>query len=179
MGRAVIGRLTAVWSPSDGWSVDKASRFQLRQLTEALREMSKGFPLRLRVTVEKEPKQRSLNQNAMMWALLRIMADHDSTFRSAEDCYADMLELFGARYDIFDVDKRAVDYLRIEGRVIKPIELIDDQRITVKLIFGSSTFTTAEMSDFIDRIFDTLAEMGVNDAEVTDYWRRWKADDLP
>lgn len=179
MGRPVIGRLTAVWEPGGAWRVEPDNRFQLQQLLENLRTLSGGKPLPVRVTVEKQPKRRSLNQNAMMWALLRIMADHEDTFRSAEDCYADMLELFGARYEVFAVDKRAVDYLRVENRVVKPIELMGGDMVTVKVIEGSSGFTTAEMSAFIERIFDTLAEMGVNDPEVTDYWRRWREDDLP
>ena len=39
---------------------------------------------------------------------------------------------------------------------------------------GSSSFTSAQMSAFIDGIFDRLAEMGVNDPNVTQYWQEWK-----
>ena len=39
---------------------------------------------------------------------------------------------------------------------------------------GSSTFTTGEMKNLIDGIFDRLAEMGVNDPVVTAYWQEWK-----
>ena len=37
----------------------------------------------------------------------------------------------------------------------------------------SSTFTTQEMKNMIDGIFDRLAEMGVSDPLVTAYWQEW------
>lgn len=49
----------------------------------------------------------------------------------------------------------------------------DNNRCTVKCTQGSSTFTTGEMKNLIDGIFDRLAEMGVNDPVVTAYWQEW------
>ena len=54
------------------------------------------------------------------------------------------------------------------------MELLDDDRCTVKCMRGSSSFTTAQMTDFINGIFDRLAEMGVNDPNVTAYWLEWQ-----
>ena len=42
------------------------------------------------------------------------------------------------------------------------------------MLFRSSTFTTGEMKNLIDGIFDRLAEMGANDPIVTAYWQEWK-----
>lgn len=39
---------------------------------------------------------------------------------------------------------------------------------------GSSSFSTAQMTAFIDGIFDRLAEIGVNDPNVTAYWQEWQ-----
>jgi hypothetical protein len=54
------------------------------------------------------------------------------------------------------------------------VEILDGNRCTVKCTQGSSTFTTGEMKNLIDGIFDRLAEMGVNDPIVTVYWQEWK-----
>ena len=184
MGSRLIGRLNAVYTPPGGWSVDKAERFRLRQLTEALAELAQGKPVAVRVTVERIPKPRSLNQNDMMWALLRILTDAQNGGRtgdySVEDCYRDMLLRYGANYKILTVPKAAVEYLRrAEHCVTKVLEIVSEDLVTVQVVEGSSSFSTGEMKQFIDGIFDTLAELGVNDAEVTDYWRQWRADALP
>lgn len=183
MAGRVIGRLQAVYTPPGGWSVDKASRFQLKKLYERLAPLARGQPMAVKVTVEKITNPRTDQQNRLMWALLRIMSDHLSGGRtgsvSALDCYVDMLQRFGAKYEIYTVPRGAVKYLQVEHRVVQPIELVDDDRITVKIIEGSSQLSTAEMGQLIDGIFDTLAELGVDDPEITDYWREWKADDLP
>ena len=47
----------------------------------------------------------------------------------------------------------------------------------VRLGMGSSTFDRAQMREFIDRIFDRLAEAGVDDAETTQQYRDWRRAD--
>ena len=56
---------------------------------------------------------------------------------------------------------------------VTPEEILDGNRCTVKCTQGSSTFTTQEMKNLIDGIFDRLAEMGVSDPLVTAYWQEW------
>ena len=43
--------------------------------------------------------------------------------------------------------------------------------------FGSSSFDRQQMHDFLERIFDRLAEAGVDDAETTQQYRDWRAED--
>ena len=69
---------------------------------------------------------------------------------------------------------RAVPNLKLGYRVVKVVELLDGNIVTVKCVEGSSHFTAQEMRDFIESIFDRLAEMGVDDAEVTGYYRDWR-----
>lgn len=57
--------------------------------------------------------------------------------------------------------------------IIASQEEVDGNRCTVKCTQGSSTFTTQEMKNMIDGIFDRLAEMGVSDPLVTAYWQEW------
>lgn len=91
-----------------------------------------------------------------------------------EDCYIEMLEEYGLEYDFLELPVAAVPILRNAYRLVHIVELLDNDRCTVKASMGSSSFSTAQMTAFIDGIFDRLAEMGVNDPNVTAYWQEWQ-----
>ena len=105
------------------------------------------------------------------------MADHYNGGRTGgvtpEDCYLEMLEKYGAKVDYLEVPAGAQDILRGCYRLVHLVEILDNNRCTVKCTQGSSTFTTQEMKNLIDGIFDRLAEMGVSDPLVTAYWQEW------
>ena len=84
-----------------------------------------------------------------------------------------MLEKYGAKVDYLEVPAGALDILRGCYRIVHVVEILDNNRCTIKCTQGSSTFTTQEMKNLIDGIFDRLAEMGVNDPVVTAYWQEW------
>ena len=174
----MIGRLPVVYDPqSQRIQVENAGEFVDKQIYQRLDELAQGQPLHLTLTVEPERKGRSIAQNSLMWALLTIMADHYNAGRTGgvtpEDCYLEMLEKYGAKVDYLEVPAGALDILRGCYRLVHLVEILDHDRCTVKCTQGSSTFTTAEMKNLIDGIFDRLAEMGVSDPVVTAYWQEW------
>lgn len=176
---SIIGRLPITYDPTRRECiVEKSAEFVKTQLRQKLDELAHGQPLRLTVTVERERKARTLNQNRMMWALLTVMADTYNAGRaggvSPEDCYQQMLEEYGLEYDFLELPVAAVPILRKAYRLVHVVELLDNNRCTVKASMGSSSFTTAQMTAFIDGIFDRLAEMGVNDPNVTAYYQQWQ-----
>lgn len=179
MARNVIGQLPAVYDPATRRvTVENSAEFVETQIRQKLDDLAGGKPLRLLITVDRERKKRTLPQNRMMWALLTIMAEHYNGGRTGgitpEDCYTEMLEKYGAAFDYLQVPVAAVPILRSAYRLVQVVELLDDNRCTVKCSQGSSSFTTAQMSQMIDGIFDRLAEMGVNDPMVTAYWQQWQ-----
>lgn len=178
MASRVIGRLPVVYYPQTGkLEVESAGEFVETQLFQRLDELAKDKPLRLTLTVEPEHHKRSTAQNSLMWALLTIMADHYNGGRTGgvtpEDCYLEMLEKYGAKVDYLEVPAGAQDILRGCYRLVHLVEILDNNRCVVKCTQGSSTFTTQEMKNLIDGIFDRLAEMGVSDPLVTAYWQEW------
>ena len=183
MARTVIGVVPCRWSSGKGWEVDRACRYQLEQLQAHLDALAGQGAAEVLVTVEKARRPRTMQQNRLMWALLTIMAREFNAGRSGgttpEDCYIDMLEEYGVRFVMLEAPCGAVDLLRRAYRVVKVVELRDGDRCTLKCGEGTSQFSTAEMREFLDGIFDRLAEMGVDDPEVTQYWREWRAGDLP
>lgn len=185
MARDVIGKVPVVWSPAAGWQVPPESRFQADQLAGGLRGLgaSEDAPAALLVTVERRRPGRSLAQNRLLWALLGKLADAQNGGRpggvSPEDCYLQMLEQYGAKVDWLQVPVPAVPLLYRAYRVVRVVELLGDNRCTVKCCQGSSGYTTAQMHDLIEGIFDELAELGVSDPEVTQYWREFNQNVLP
>lgn len=177
MGK-VIGRLPVVYDPAARRvQVENTTEFVETQIFQRLDELAHGQPLHITLTVEPVNKARSTAQNRMMWALLTIMADHYNGGRTGgvtpEDCYLEMLEKYGAKVDYLEVPAGALDILRGCYRLVHVVEILDNNRCTVKCTQGSSTFTTGEMKNLIDGIFDRLAEMGVSDPLVTAYWQEW------
>lgn len=178
MANRVIGRLPVVYNPqSHCIEVENTAEFVETQIFQRLDDLAHGQPLRLTLTVEPEHHKRSTAQNSLMWALLTIMADHYNGGRTGgvtpEDCYLEMLEKYGAKVDYLEVPAGALDILRGCYRLVHLVEILDNNRCTVKCTQGSSTFTTQEMKNMIDGIFDRLAEMGVSDPLVTAYWQEW------
>lgn len=178
MGK-VIGRLPVVYDPDTRrTAVENTGEFVAKQLLQRLDELAKGKPLRLTVTVEPEDRRRSTRQNSLLWALLTRMADHYNGGRTGgvtpEDCYLEMLAQYGAKVDYLEVPSGALEILRRCYRLVHVVEILDNDRCTVKCTQGSSTFSAAEMKDLIDGVFDRLAEMGVSDPLVTAYWQEWK-----
>lgn len=178
MASRVIGRLPVVYDPvARRVVVENSAEFVERQIYQRLDELAHGQPLHITLTVEPVNKARSTAQNSLMWALLTIMADHYNGGRTGgvtpEDCYLEMLEKYGAKVDYLEVPAGALDILRGCYRLVHLVEILDNNRCTVKCTQGSSTFTTQEMKNLIDGIFDRLAEMGVSDPMVTAYWQEW------
>lgn len=179
MANRVIGRLPVVYNPqSHRIEVENTAEFVETQIFQRLDDLAHGQPLRLTLTVEPEHRGRTTAQNSLMWALLTIMADHYNAGKAGgttpEACYIEMLEEYGLEYDFLELPVAAVPILRNAYRLVHIVELLDNDRCTVKASMGSSSFTSAQMSAFIDGIFDRLAEMGVNDPNVTQYWQEWK-----
>lgn len=178
MASRVIGHLPVVYDPvARRVVVENSAEFVERQIYQRLDELAHGQPLHITLTVEPVNKARSTAQNSLMWALLTIMADHYNGGRTGgvtpEDCYLEMLEKYGAKVDYLEVPAGALDILRGCYRLVHLVEILDNNRCTVKCTQGSSTFTTQEMKNLIDGIFDRLAEMGVSDPMVTAYWQEW------
>lgn len=125
---------------------------------------------------------RTLKQNAMMWALLEIMAEAENgrpTGDGAWHCYLDMLEYCGAKYEWIMVLPEALEAMQEQFRAMKVFEYRDynGKRMAVcKCFIGSSHFDTTEMRLLIDTILDRLGQMNLTEEQarqVFDYRLEW------
>lgn len=179
MASRVIGRLPVVYYPQTGkLEVENAGEFVEKQIYQRLDELAHGQPMHITLTVEPVNKARSTAQNSLMWALLTIMADHYNGGRTGR-CDPGRTAIWRCwrstvpRWIIWKSRRGALDILRGCYRLVHLVEILDNNRCTVKCTQGSSTFTTQEMKNMIEGIFDRLAEMGVSEPLVTAYWQEW------
>lgn len=139
-----------------------------------IKSIVKDIQSKVVVSIEKYKSRRSIEQNRLMWRLLEIMAQEQGV--TSYDCYLDMIEEFGTKFEYIECIKEAVPTLKEMFRAIKIVEeRKDGKTVMCKVFTGSSQYNTAEMKTLIDSIFDRLAEMGVSaDKEVSYLWGEWK-----
>jgi hypothetical protein len=121
------------------------------------------------LTVDIYRNKRSLMQNNLLWALLEIMANELKV--TAWDCYLDMLEAHGAKYEYLECTKEAYPTLKEMFRAIKIVEERKGGKTYMcKAIIGSSHYDVKEMTQLIDGVFVRLAELGIADEKAVRYY---------
>ena len=104
--------------------------------------------------------QRSLLQNAKLWACLQELAD--TTGNDLMDIYITALEECGAKYEWIAAAPNTIDSLRQVFRAVKPFGTITtskgQQLVAYKCFIGSSRYDTKEMAKLIDFVERNLNE---------------------
>lgn len=178
MAKGLIAHLAAWYMPGPAggrgtFSADAGYMLERERMYAELQARCRGQPLAVEIDVRPVRDRRTLDQNRLMWALLTKMAR--AQHETPDACYLDMLADFdGGNVDLWRVPVAALPTLRRAYRVAQVMELLDGDMCIVRIGLGSSTFDRAQMAEFIDRIFDRLAELGVDDAETTQQYRDWR-----
>lgn len=134
---------------------------------------------RLSVTIVEYKSARSVFQNKLMWRLLRKLTVEITGYdREADvwDTYCDMLATQGARYEDLLAKPEAENALKDIYRALRYDGKVDVNGVRYnkyRCYIGSSKFNIAEMRDFIDALFDKLAELGVTDEETAQMEGEW------
>lgn len=187
MAKALIAHLYAYYIPADApggrgkFVLDGGYLLEAERMYADLEQRCRGQPYAVEVQLRPVRDRRTLDQNRLMWALLHklALAQNGGTRGevTAEQCYLDLLADFGAEVEAWRVPYKALPALRQAYRVVQLIELLEDEQCIVRVGCGSSGFDRRQMHDFIERIFDRLAEAGVDDPETTQQYRDWRAAD--
>lgn len=178
MAKKLIAHLAAWYEPGPAggrghFKTDGGYLLEEQRMYAELEARARGQPLAVEIEIRPVRDRRTLDQNRLMWALLTKMARHYGN-TTPEACYLDLLADAGVDVSHWRVPVAALSTLRKAYRVVQVVELLGDDMCIVRIGLGSSTFTRAEMGEFIDRIFDRLAEMGVDDPETTQQYRDWR-----
>lgn len=167
------GRVSALRYDADGNAeltiiVSPESKWATKQIYQEAVQYEKSV-----VQITKWRKHRSRDQNAMLWALLEIMARAMGGRKGSvtpQECYIAMLEKYG-KAEYLLVLPETIDALKKVFRGIQEVERREyngKEMVMVRAFAGSSTFTTAEMSELLDGVLDELAEMGVDAQDAAD-----------
>lgn len=117
--------------------------------------------------------KRSLAQNKMMWKLISDVAKHEGM--DSDEIYIQVIKLANIRTEILQVLPEAIERL---SRVFKLV--VERERrpspkgietAVVECYYGTSQFDTKEMSDFIDRLLDYAARVGIDVSQYGDAWQ--------
>lgn len=187
MEKKLIARLTAFYAPAmtpggrGTLAVSGDCLLEEQRMFAELEHRCRGQPYAVEITVRPVRDRRTLDQNRLMWAMLNKMAlalsgDTPGSV-TAEQCYLDLLQDYGAGVEVYRVPYASLPLLRRAYRVVQLLELLEGGDCMVRLGEGSSAFDKRQMHDFLERIFDRLAEMGVDDAETVSQYRDWRAAD--
>ena len=126
-----------------------------------------------KVEITEVKSKRSLLQNRYMWELINQIAK-----KQGEDemkIYADIIHMANIKCTFLQGDRSAIDDLKRRYRLVIEREVRTSPKgvetVVVQCFPGTSSFDTKEMADFIDRLLDYAAQVGV---DVSEYQGAWK-----
>ena len=108
-------------------------------------------------------RNRTLEQNALLWKILNIIQDH--TGQDKWDIYTDLLEKTGVMVEYLEAPLKAEGTLKRIFRIVKLVENRVSQKVKPTALFkvyvGSSQFKTKEMKQLIDNSLDLVYSLGL------------------
>lgn len=130
------------------------------------------------VTLEvKTGKDRSLSQNALLWALIGEIDKKQNGRKSAdgsETIYCQLLKMARIKSEFLMVLEEALPALKQAFRVVidRGKRDFNGKQMTVcECYLGTSNFDTKQMSDMIETTLDYAERSGVDTAYYRDEWR--------
>lgn len=127
----------------------------------------------LTVTVT-DKKDRSLLQNAKLWALVHEIDKEMNGYTSdqgEEDIYLQLIEMANIAPEYVQCIPEALKTLKTVYRVVKEVERRQKngrESVVAKCYKGTSQFDTREMSDFIETTLRYASQAGINLHEYQD-----------
>ena len=137
--------------------------------------------------IKKHRKKRSLNANAYAWVLMGQIAQKMDGM-GVEDYYRRMIKETGIKTDIICVPDKAVETVITgwehngAGWLAEKMDSKLKGCVNLRLIYGSSSFDSAEMARFIDFLIQDAEAMGIPTVTETEIKRMlggWKNGQEP
>jgi len=124
----------------------------------------------LDVVIDINYSERSLSQNALMWKLYDVLAEAlnreaGTRYRvSPESLYEEDMKEWAPRHRLY-CDKESLPFFKIvleeERGKIRAVRELPDGKYEIEVWRTSSYWNTVEMNNHIDRLLNTLEQMGV------------------
>ena len=152
-------------------------KWSIKQLCRDLKTNKKDLVLEL----DYESKKRTLQQNALLWAMLTEEARFlnggrkDNVQCSAESLYYEAINRYGK--DTFlavkDGCEKELKKVYKQVFVIDKFNIDEDIWLKCRCVIGSSKYTSKEMTDLIDGVLDDCAKLGIDTLEMRSIKAEW------
>jgi len=129
------------------------------------------------ISFEKYRSKRSLEQNALMWEMIKQIAIHRGGDRGVADdwdIYVEALERAGVKSVMLMGTPEIEEGLKNAFRVVKVYNTFEDEngRVmnTYKCYYGSSKMDTKQMSNLLETVLDMASEEGIYPKDLMDLY---------
>jgi len=140
-----------------------------KQVVEGLRNVDT-----ISVDMSKHKKSRSFEQNKLLWALIGLIAEHETGTKLKRETfriYGDLLREANIRYEVIRTRESARNILETHFRAVAEVpnsDKKDTQGNITKLFwayYGSSTFNTKEMTLLVELALLRCDENGIDTSQ--------------
>lgn len=121
------------------------------------------------ITFDAPDKNRTLNQNALLWALIEdICRNENASYADTWDMYCELLRLAKAKFTYVSVVKDGLDDLaKSHGvRALQTLGTITNEKgvefVNCRLFLGTSQMNTQEISLVIDKAIEYASQLGID-----------------
>lgn len=159
------GRATISFEVADK-PLARAIVAELKALPEKKRALS--------IELDRYRKNRTLEQNALYWKLVQIIANelHCSNQRTHEI----LLTRYGVSSFLIAISDEDIERLKMVYRVVeirKQMQVQGKDCQLVRCVVGSSKYNTKQMTTLIDGAFSEIDDMEIDTAEVLSFRNQW------
>lgn len=164
------------------FQVDKDSAYAAKSTVLSLKNNKKA----LNISLEFAKKKRTIDQNAMLWALLTELAKGRNGGRkgdiSTEDVYYEMLNRYGIDTIVAVKEGAEKELLKAYKKVYVIDKYKQGKTVWTKCrcVVGSSNYTTVEFSNLIEGLLDEISIEGIENEETKfweNQWNLWREDE--
>ncbi len=165
------------------YKVEQGYAFAARQTVAAMRQsIDRGKDV-FTLNVAEYRRKRTNNANAYFWALFVRVADRLDT--TSDELYRRYIREVGI-FQVMKLSPRAVGTFEKvwtaygTGWFVEVLDVGSETRMAeVKAYYGSSVYTSQQMSRLIDRVVDDCKELGIEtlaDEDIDELIARWAPD---
>jgi len=125
------------------------------------------------ISVTELKAKRSSYQNKYLWMLIDQIAKHEGM--TSMEVYAQIIKMANIRTEFVQAVPEALERLSKVFRVVVEVERRTSPKGTETVLFqcyyGTSQFEVGEMSEFIDRMLEYGAKIGLDMEDYNEVWK--------
>ena len=141
--------------------------YQAKELNEL--DKSKEY----KIAVSEVKSKRSEYQNKYLWMLIDQIAKHEGM--TSMEVYTQIIKMANIKTTFLETVPEAIDKLRQLFRVVMVVETRTSSKgtetVLVQCYYGTSQFEVGEMSEFIDRMLEYGAKIGLDMEDYNEVWK--------